>query len=88
VVTNLTDSERNRPEGLKYDLKRNPEFEQTIKVYEQSISGGITPQEVADKLFIALKEGKKFYIPTDHLVFLKKNVKVRMEAILKDLQKD
>jgi len=88
VITNLTESERNRPEELQYDIKTNPEFDQIIKVYQQSIESGITPEQVADKLFQAIKEGKKFYIPTDHLIFLRKNVKIRMEAILKDLQKD
>jgi NAD(P)-dependent dehydrogenase (short-subunit alcohol dehydrogenase family) len=88
VNTNLTDSERNRPKELQYDIKTDPEFEKIIKVYQQSIDSGISPQDVANKLFQAIKEGKKFYIPTDHLLFLKKNIKIRMEAILKDLEKD
>ena len=46
-----------------------------------------TPQEVADKLFQGIRN-EKFYIPTDHLIFLRKNVKIRMEAILRNLQKD
>ena len=88
VATNLLESERNRPEEFEYEIKRNQEFEPIIKAYEQSVENGILPQEVAEKLFKAIKDGKKFYIPTDHLVFLRKNVKIRMEAILKDLQKD
>jgi len=87
VKTMLTESERNRPEELRYDLKANPEFEPIIKLYQQAIENGITPQEVADKLFQGIKKDK-FYIPTDHLGFLRKNVTIRMEAILKDLQKD
>jgi NAD(P)-dependent dehydrogenase (short-subunit alcohol dehydrogenase family) len=87
VKTNLIESERNRPEQLQYNLKTNPEFDPIIKVYEQAIENGITPQEVADKVFQGIKKGK-FYIPTDHLLFLRKNVTIRMEAILKDLQKD
>lgn len=87
VATNLTESERNRPEELEYEIKANLEFEPIIKAYEQSIENGIAPQEIAEKLFEAIKDGKKFYIPTDHLVFLRKNVKIRMEAILQDLVK-
>ncbi len=87
VKTNITESERNRPEELQNNLKTNPEFDPIIKVYEQAIENGITPQEVADKLFQGIKKGK-FYVPTDHLIFMRKNVSIRMEAILKDLQKD
>ena len=86
VKTNLTESERNRPKELKYEFNPNPEFEPIRQAYQQSIENGITPSEVADKLFQGIIE-EKFYIPTDHLIFMRKNVKNRMEAILKDLQK-
>ncbi|MFX1338210.1 MAG: SDR family NAD(P)-dependent oxidoreductase [Promethearchaeota archaeon] len=87
VKTNLTESERNRPEELRHNLKANPEFDPIIKVYQQAIENGITPQEVADKLFQGIKKNK-FYIPTDHLIFLRNNVTIRMEGILRDLKKD
>ena len=57
-----------------------------MKAYQQSIENGISPKDVAEILFQALK-GKKFYIPTDHHRYLRSNVKKRMEAIIQDLQK-
>ena len=86
VKTNLAESERNRPKELQHEINPNPEFEPIRQAYQQSIENGITPLEVADKLFQGIIE-EKFYIPTDHLIFMRKNVKNRMEAILKDLQK-
>jgi len=53
---------------------------------DQSIENGISPDEVAEILFHALK-GEKFYIPTDHHRYLRRGVKNRMESILQDLQK-
>jgi NAD(P)-dependent dehydrogenase (short-subunit alcohol dehydrogenase family) len=86
VKTNLMESERNRPKELQYEINPNPEFESIRQVYQQTIENGITPSEVADKLFQGIRD-EKFYIPTDHLIFMKKNVKFRMEAILNDLVK-
>jgi len=86
AFTNLTESDRNRPKELDHGTTTNPELEQIMKAYQQSIENGISPKNVAEILFQALK-GEKFYIPTDHHRFLRRGVKNRMESILKDLQK-
>ena len=86
VFTKLTESDRNRPKELHHDITTNPELEQIMKAYQQSIKNGISPKEVAEVLFQALK-GEKFYIPTDHHRYLRSNVKKRMEAIIQNLQK-
>ncbi len=86
AFTNLTESDRNRPKELYHDTTTNPELEQIMKAYQQSIENGISPKDVAEILFQALK-GEKFYIPTDHHRYLRSNVKKRMEAIIQDLQK-
>ena len=84
--TKLTESDRNRPKELYHGTTTNPEIEQIMKAYQQSIENGISPGEVAEILFHALK-GEKFYIPTDHHRYLRRGVKNRMESILQDLQK-
>ena len=86
AFTKLTESDRNRPKELHHNITTNPELEQIMKAYQQSIENGISPKEVAEVLFQALQD-KKFYIPTDHHRYLRSNVKKRMEAILQDLQK-
>ena len=86
AFTKLTESDRNRPKELHHDITTNPELEQIMKAYQQSIENGISPKEVAEVLFQALK-GEKFYIPTDHHRYLRSNVKKRMEAIIQNLQK-
>jgi len=86
ISTKITESERNRPKEL-YDAKTtNPELEQTMQAYQQIIANGISPKLVAEELFQALK-GEKFYIPTDSHLFVRGNVKRRMEAILRDFKK-
>ena len=57
-----------------------------MKAYQQSIENRISPKNVAEILFQALKSGK-LYIPTDHPRYLRRGVKNRMESILQDLQK-
>jgi len=84
--TNLTKSDRNRPKELYHGTTTNPEIAQIMKAYQQSIENGISPKDVAEILFHALK-GEKFYIPTDHHRYLRRGVKNRMESILQDLQK-
>jgi NAD(P)-dependent dehydrogenase (short-subunit alcohol dehydrogenase family) len=86
AFTNLTESDRNRPKELYHGTTANPELKQIMKAYQQSIENGISPKDVAEILFQALK-GEKFYIPTDHHRYLRRGVKNRMESIIQDLQK-
>ena len=86
ISTKITESERNRPQELDASCITNPELEQTMKLYHQIISSGISPNLVAEELFKALK-GEKFYIPTDSHLLMKGLVKGRMEAILGDIKK-
>jgi len=86
ISTKITESERNRPKELDDAKNTNPELEQTMQAYQQVIANGISPNIVAEELFQALK-GEKFYIPTDSHLFVRGNVKRRMEAILKDIKK-
>ena len=64
------------------------DLEELATRWKELVTKSLSDLEKWELAKVGLKEGKKFYIPTDHIVFLKKNVKVRMEAILKDLQKD
>ncbi|MHA2283413.1 MAG: SDR family NAD(P)-dependent oxidoreductase [Promethearchaeota archaeon] len=86
ISTKITESERNRPQELDNTSTTNPELEQTMKLYHQIISNGISPNLVAEELFNALKS-EKFYIPTDSHLLMKGFVKGRMEAILGDIKR-
>jgi len=86
AFSRLTESDRNRPKELNHDTTTNPELEHMMKAYQQSIENGISPKNVAEILFHALK-GEKFYIPTDHHRYLRRGVKNRMESIIQDIQK-
>ncbi|MHA2393899.1 MAG: SDR family NAD(P)-dependent oxidoreductase [Promethearchaeota archaeon] len=86
VLTNLINSERNRPEELYNEVVTSPQLDLIMNIYRQSIEKGISPQQVAEILFQSLN-GDKFYIPTDRHRFYGNVVKRRMEAILKDFQK-
>ncbi|MHA1988238.1 MAG: SDR family NAD(P)-dependent oxidoreductase [Promethearchaeota archaeon] len=86
IATKITDSERNRPKELDSSSITNPELEQTMKLYKQIISNGISPNLVAEELFKALTS-EKFYISTDSHMLMTNFVKGRMEAILGDIKK-
>lgn len=86
VLTNLIDSERNRPKELYNEVEANPQLALIMNVYRDSIEKGISSQQVAEILFQSL-DGDKFYIPTDRHRFYRNVVKRRMEAIFKDFQK-
>jgi len=86
AFSRLAESDRNRPKELNHDTTTNPELEHMMKAYQQSIENGISPKNVAEILFHALK-GEKFYIPTDHHRYLRRGVKNRMESIIQDIQK-
>jgi NAD(P)-dependent dehydrogenase (short-subunit alcohol dehydrogenase family) len=86
VSTGLCESERNRPEEYFNEIEKTPELEKAMDIYHQSLAKGIPPAQVADILFQSLN-GEKFYIPTDMHRFFRSNVKRRMEAIMRDLQK-
>jgi NAD(P)-dependent dehydrogenase (short-subunit alcohol dehydrogenase family) len=86
VSTGLCESERNRPEEYFEEIDKTPELEKTMEIYHQSLANGIPAEKVAEILFQSLN-GDKFYIPTDLHRFFRSNVKRRMEAIMRDLQK-
>ncbi|MFX1324388.1 MAG: SDR family NAD(P)-dependent oxidoreductase [Promethearchaeota archaeon] len=86
VLTNLIDSERNRPKELYNEVEANPRLDLIMNVYRDSIEKGISPQQVAEILFQSL-DGDKFYIPTDRHRFYRNVVKRRMAAIFEDFQK-
>jgi NAD(P)-dependent dehydrogenase (short-subunit alcohol dehydrogenase family) len=66
VNTRIIDSERNRPESLQNEGVDEPpsrEEKLALQIWERSLSRGISPEQVADDVFQALREGK-FYILT------------------------
>ena len=84
VRTHLMDSERNRPVGLRNDPgegKMEPEDEALEQTMRQGTQTAISPRQVADCVFNAIKE-QKFYIFTHPE--LKDQVRTRMEDILQE----
>jgi len=82
VHTRIMEAERNRPVELQEDtLDRAiaPEMETTLKKFRQAIETGMSPDDVADQMFLAMME-KRFYILT-HPESIPR-VQARMEAII------
>ena len=84
VNTQIGDSARNRPVELQNDPteeKRRPEYEDLEYNLNQAVQEGISPQQVADCVFNAIKE-EKFYILTHPEA--KDGIRIRMEDILQE----
>lgn len=82
VNTRIMDSERNRPLELlngPVDEVPNPERERTVQYMRQAVQTGISPQQVADRVFTCIKT-EQFYILTDEMFAAQ--LKTRLDAIL------
>jgi NAD(P)-dependent dehydrogenase (short-subunit alcohol dehydrogenase family) len=68
INTSILDSERNRPAGLKnppntaMDMD-SPQAQQMIEQFKRIFAEGMSPQEVADIVFNAIKENKFYILP-------------------------
>lgn len=85
VRTRVLDSERNRPAALKNESEEgidlsNEDYRSTMQRYEEGIEAGLSPREVAEKVFAGLKHNT-FYIYAGNEGLLP-FVKTRMEDIL------
>ncbi len=84
VNTQIMDSERNRPEELRNDpgeVKLSPEHKAAEETLQQTILDGISPDQVADQVFEAIRQDQ-FYILTHPK--MKRLVQKRMENILQE----
>jgi NAD(P)-dependent dehydrogenase (short-subunit alcohol dehydrogenase family) len=84
VNTKLMESERNRPPELcneQIDITTCPEIEAVDEKMRQDIQNGISPMQVADMVFDAIRDNK-YYILT-HPDW-KPLVQIRMENILQE----
>jgi NADP-dependent 3-hydroxy acid dehydrogenase YdfG len=82
VRTRIMDSWRNRPAELQdgiSELVITPEMEAVMKEYQQAVETGMSPDDVAEWVFQAIRD-EQFYILT-HPEFTP-IVKARMEAII------
>lgn len=87
IETMLIESERNRPVDLQNKAGKrlrvsDPKIQAYIKTLTQIIKDVMSPQQVADIVFSAIRE-KRFYIFAN-AEFVKPFVKARMEDILKE----
>lgn len=88
IKTNIVDCGRNRPKRLQNDPaeieKRmaDPLVQERIRFAKQQIENGMTPQQVADIVFRAIRE-KKFYI-LPNAETTKPMIQARMEDILRE----
>jgi len=81
VRTNILGSERNRPVGLRNEpIEVTPEMEAFGDFMKAQIEGGLSPLEVADQVFKAVRE-KRFYILTHPE--LTPMIQRRMESIIR-----
>lgn len=88
IKTNILESERNRPTELQnapgeesMDMS-DPKVQEMIQSYKEIFEKGMTPPQVADIVFNAIKE-KKFYILTNAEPF-KPLMQARMEDIVQE----
>jgi NAD(P)-dependent dehydrogenase (short-subunit alcohol dehydrogenase family) len=82
VNTRIMDAARNRPRELQDDppaTALTPEVVAAVKAYRQAIEAGMSPDEVADRVFQAIRDGQ-FYILT-HPEFTPL-IEARMAALL------
>jgi NADP-dependent 3-hydroxy acid dehydrogenase YdfG len=83
VQTRILEAERNRPSEFHNDPDEiiiTPEMLATIEEYQQSVTNGMPPDEIADQVFAAISMDQ-FYILT-HPEFMPL-VKARLEVITK-----
>jgi NAD(P)-dependent dehydrogenase (short-subunit alcohol dehydrogenase family) len=84
VNTQIMDSERNRPLELRHhpaEKERRPEDEALEQAMRKGMKSAISPREVADGVFNAIKEQKFYIFPHPEL---KELVRIRMEDILQE----
>ena len=82
VNTNIADAARNRPPELQNeggDPVLTPQQETMRQMMEQMLRAGMSPSDVADRVFDAVREGK-FYILTH--AEMKSVIQTRMQNIL------
>lgn len=82
VNTQIIEAERNRPVELQNTRKKtNPKVEQLWQTVRQEMQNGLSPQQVADEVFNAIR-AEKFYIiiPPEE----KQGIQKRMEDILQE----
>jgi NAD(P)-dependent dehydrogenase (short-subunit alcohol dehydrogenase family) len=65
VKTRIMESQRNRPPSLRNEaVEMSPERQAILEEFGQKVATGLTPQQVADDVFKAVRE-KKLYVFTD-----------------------
>jgi NAD(P)-dependent dehydrogenase (short-subunit alcohol dehydrogenase family) len=89
VQTRFAEAERNRPPALQnvseQISQRTPaEMEAIVEIMRQAMETRITPSQVAESVFDAIRQ-EKFYILT-HPVSTKRMVQLRMDDILQERQ--
>jgi NAD(P)-dependent dehydrogenase (short-subunit alcohol dehydrogenase family) len=83
INTRLVDAGRNRPAELDSMTEcLDPEQKQRIRTMSQVLQQGMSPSQVADHVFKAIRE-EKFYVFT-HPAEFRKDVKFRMENVLQE----
>lgn len=86
VNTRIQDSERNRPASLQNPPEENhpeeknisPQEEAGARLLQQAIQGGMSPRQVADDVFGAIREERFYIYPPE----FKRGIQTRMEDIL------
>lgn len=76
VSTRVVDAALEKPSGRK---KRNLEEEQQVEAFLQRVNAGMSPNEVADQVFQAIREDKLYILTHSEI---KDAVRTRMENIL------
>ena len=85
VKTRVLDSGRNRPTSLRGEpVEETPERQAILADFREKVANGLTPQQVADDVFRAIRE-KQLYVFTD--TEYESAVQGRMESILRSFDR-
>ena len=85
VKSRILDSERNRPPNLRNEpVETSPEQQVILEEFREKVKTGLTPQQVADDVFRAVRE-KTLYVFTD--TEYESMAQGRMENILESLHR-
>ena len=82
VDTNITESERNRPENLPGDAPPEhipEEVQQRIEMFRGLLKSGYRPSEIADAVFDGVREGKLYVVPAQPMI--KEGIRSRLDNV-------
>ena len=81
VRTNIANAERNRPAELQNELvEKTPQMQAGLNAFKAAIEAGVSPLQVADVIFEAIRQEQFYVLPNPEWMEL---IKLRTDALLR-----